>query len=63
MTTEGTLWIQKAWVFVIFIMLYSLKRKNTSFFCSGAGVLDKTIQQPGVIQIVPEKEGEGESER
>lgn len=54
---------QKAWFFEIFIMLYSLRRKNMSFFSVEQVFLTKPSNSPGVIQIAPEREGEGEIEK
>lgn len=51
----------------IFIMLYSLRRKNTSYFSVEQVFLTKPSNSPGVIQIAPERErgrdGEEDTER
>lgn len=44
-------------------MLYSLRRKNTSYFSVEQVFLTKPSNSPGVIQIAPEREREGEMEK
>lgn len=39
-------------------MLYSLRRKNTSYFSVEQVFLTKPSNSPGVIQIAPERERE-----